>query len=64
MKYTENEIEQLEGLCRELLQANEELNARVIALHAKLQNEEKKVTELKNRIYFLTQAFTNNTYEA
>lgn len=64
MKYTENEIEQLEGLCRELLQANEELNARVIAMHAKLQNEEKKVTELKNRIYFLTQAFTNNTYEA
>ena len=51
MKYTEEEIEQLEQLCRELLVANEELNARCIAFNAKLENEEKKVKRLSLQLY-------------
>ncbi len=34
MKYTEEEVEQLVLLVGELLKANEELNARVIAIDA------------------------------
>lgn len=54
MKYTQEEILQLEQLCRELLIANEELNARVIAMNAKLENEEKKVKRLMNMINWIT----------
>lgn len=64
MKYTEKEIEQLESLCRELLSINEELNARIIAMNAKLENEEKKVKTLKLQLALLNQAFTGNTYKA
>lgn len=64
MKYTDYEIEQLEALCRELLSANEELNARIIAMNAKLENEEKKVVQLKIQLQLLNQAFTGNTYKA
>ena len=64
MKYTEEEITQLEALCRELLSANEELNAKIIAMNAKLENEEKKVTQLKIQLHLLNQAFTGNTYKA
>lgn len=53
-KYTEEEIEQLEQLCRELLAANEELNARCIAFNAKLENEEKKVKRLTLLLYAKT----------
>ena len=64
MKYSEKEIGQIENLCRELLHINEELNARIIAMNAKLENEEKKVSKLQQQLYFISQAFTNNTYEA
>ena len=64
MKYTDYEIQQMEALCRELLSANEELNARCIAFSAKLDNEEKKVKKLQQQLLFISQAFTNNTYEA
>ena len=64
MKYTDYEIEQLTALCRELLSANETLNAQIIAMNAKLENEEKKVHKLQQQLYFITQAFTNNTYQA
>lgn len=64
MKWTEYEIEQMEALCRELLMANEELNARVIAMHAKLENEEKKVKRLQQQLAQINLMFTNNTYEA
>lgn len=53
MKYTEQEIEQIVALCRELLNANEELNARIIAMNAKLENEERKVKRLIGELYFL-----------
>jgi hypothetical protein len=64
MKYTDYEIEQLTALCRELLEVNETLNANIIAMNAKLENEEKKVHKLQQQLYFITQAFTNNTYQA
>lgn len=60
MKYTNEEIEQLEQLCRELLIANEELNARCIAMNAKLENEEKKVIRLTNLINWITNDKGNN----
>ena len=64
MEYTEKEIEQIVALCKELLQANETLNANIIAMNAKLENEEKKVQKLQQQLLFISQAFTNNTYEA
>ena len=64
MKYTDYEIQQMEALVRELLSINEELNARCIAFSAKLDNEEKKVQKLQQQLLFISQAFTNNTYEA
>lgn len=64
MKYTDYEIQQMEALCRELLSINEELNARIIAMNAKLENEEKKVIQLKIQLQLLNQAFTGNTYKA
>jgi hypothetical protein len=54
----------MELLCTELLSINETLNANIIAMNAKLENEEKKVQKLQQQLYFITQAFTNNTYEA
>lgn len=45
--YTQEEIQQVFDLCRELLRANEDLNAKMIAFDAKLKNEEKKVAKLK-----------------
>jgi hypothetical protein len=53
MEYTQSEIEQIVALCRELLNANEELNARIIAMNAKLENEERKVKRLIGELYFL-----------
>jgi hypothetical protein len=63
-KYTEEELQQIEGLVIELMKINEEQNAKLIAFDAKLKNEEAKVRKLQQNIYFLSQTFTNNTYEA
>lgn len=63
-KYTDEEIQQIEGLVIELMKINEEQNAKLIAFDAKLKNEEAKVKKLQQNIYFLSQTFTNNTYEA
>jgi hypothetical protein len=62
-EFTEADILQLLEMSRELLSHNEELNARIIAMNAKLLNEEAKVKKLQQNIYFLSQTFTNNTYE-
>jgi hypothetical protein len=62
-EFTEGDILQLLEMARELLSHNEELNARIIAMNAKLLNEEAKVKKLQQNIYFLSQTFTNNTYE-
>ena len=62
--FNEDEIKQLLDLVAELLNTNEELNARCIAFNAKLSNEESKVKKLQQELFFISQAFTNNTYKA
>ena len=62
--FNEDEIRQLIDLVTELVNANETLNANIIAMNAKLMNEEKKVQKLQQQLLFISHAFTNNTYEA
>lgn len=61
--FSDKEIKLLLELVNELLAANENLNANIIAMNAKLLNEELKVKKLTQKLYFISQAFTNNTYE-
>jgi len=49
-KYTEDEVQQLVELVGKLLEANEELNARVIAIDAYLRNEMSRTKQLKQII--------------
>ena len=53
-KYTDEQIEQMEALVRELLNINDDQNAKLIAMNAKLQNEEAKVRQLTMTLYQLT----------
>ena len=50
-------------LVTELVNANETLNANIIAMNAKLENEEKKVVNLSQRLAQLSLMFTNQTYK-
>jgi hypothetical protein len=63
-EFTEEDIKQLLHMSRELLEANELVNAQLIACMAKLSNEESKVKKLQQQLFFYSQAFTNNTYNA
>lgn len=47
MKYTEEEIQQIEKLCVELLSANEELNTKIIAMDAWVKNGDAKNRQLQ-----------------
>ena len=49
-KYTDEEVQQLVELVSKLLEANEELNARVIAIDAYLRNEMSRTKQLKQII--------------
>ena len=49
-KYTDEEVQQLVELVGKLLEANEELNARVIAIDAYLKNEMSRTKQLKQII--------------
>jgi len=60
-EYTLEEITQVFDLCRELLQANETMRANVVAMSAKLDNEESKVKRLLRELYILQQ---NKNYTA
>jgi len=51
-------------LVNELLSDNDTMRANVIAMSAKLDNEESKVKKLTQQLFFIQQAFTNNTYNA
>jgi Ser-tRNA(Ala) deacylase AlaX len=62
-EFTEDEIRQVLEMANELIHANEELNARMIAMNAKLENEETKVIILQQRVAQLNLMFTNQTYE-
>jgi hypothetical protein len=60
MKYTEEQIQQMEGLINELMKINGELNARCIAFNAKLENEERKVEKLNRLLFFIGQTTNRN----
>ena len=62
--YTIEEITQVFDLCRELLQANETMRANVIAMSAKLDNEEAKVSSLKQLVAMINYKNEINKYEA
>jgi Ser-tRNA(Ala) deacylase AlaX len=62
-EFTEDEIRQVLEMANELIHANEELNARMIAMNAKLENEERKVVNLSQRLAQMSLMFTNKTYE-
>jgi hypothetical protein len=59
--YTIEEITQVFNLCRELLRDNETMRANVIAMSAKLDNEEAKVRQLVGMINYKNEI---NKYEA
>jgi hypothetical protein len=63
-EFTEDDIIQVLEMSNELLGINEELNARIIAMNAKLENEETKVMLLQHRLAQLNLMFTNQTYES
>jgi hypothetical protein len=50
-------------LNRSLFLSRGKLNARIIAMNAKLENEEKKVINLSQRLSQMSLMFTNKTYE-
>ena len=49
-KYTAEEVEQMVGLCTELLVANEELNSKIIAIDAMVKNSDAKNRQLQRQI--------------
>jgi len=59
--YTIEEITQVFNLCIELLRDNETMRANVIAMSAKLDNEEAKVRQLVGMINYKNEI---NKYEA
>jgi hypothetical protein len=60
--FNEDEIKQLVELVNELLTANDDMRANVIAMSAKLENEELKVKRLIGELYLLQQH--KNNYRA
>jgi hypothetical protein len=53
----------MRGAIQHLLEINETLNANIIAMNAKLLNEEKKVKDLQYKLFFLQQEIITK-YEA
>ena len=54
LKWSDDDIVQLRGAINHLLEINEEQNARLIAMNAKLQNEEAKVRKLTMTLNYIT----------
>ena len=61
-KYTEEQIEQMEQLVVELLKINDDQNAKLIAMNAKLQNEEAKVRQLTAQIMIFMKPYNNHNH--
>ena len=61
-KYTDEQIQQLEELIRELLNINETQNANLIAMNAKLLNEEAKVRQLTTQIMIFMKPYNNDNH--
>jgi hypothetical protein len=53
-QWTSEEIKQILLYVKELQEINEDLRAGIIAMEAKLQNEERKVIRLKNMLKMFT----------
>lgn len=49
-KWSDEELEQVERLCRDLLIANEELNSKIIAMDAMVKNSDAKNRHLQRQI--------------
>jgi len=49
-KWSDDEIAQVERLCRDLLMANEELNSKIIAMDAMVKNSDAKNRHLQRQI--------------
>ena len=49
-KWSDEEIEQVERLCRDLLMANQELNSKIIAMDAMVKNSDAKNRHLQREI--------------
>ena len=62
MRYTDEQLDQIEALVRELLQINEDQNAKLIAMNAKLQNEEAKLKQLRNQLMIIMQPYNNDNH--
>ena len=58
--WTEEEIKELILYAKSLQQEVDDKNAQIIAMNAKLENEEKKVTRLTNLINWITNDKGNN----
>jgi hypothetical protein len=61
-KYTEEQIEQMASLIRELLKINDDQNANLIAMNAKLLNEEAKVRQLTTQLMILMKPYNNDNH--
>ena len=61
-KYTDEQIQQLEELIRELLKINDDQNANLIAMNAKLLNEEAKVRQLTTQLMILMRPYNNDNH--
>ena len=61
-KYTDEQIVQLEELVRELLKINDDQNANLIAMNAKLLNEEAKVRQLTTQLMILMKPYNNDNH--
>lgn len=61
-KYTDKQIQQLEELVRELLKINDDQNANLIAMNAKLLNEEAKVRQLTTQLMILMRPYNNDNH--
>lgn len=61
-KYTDEQLEQIEQLVVELLKINDDQNAKLIAMNAKLQNEEAKVRQLTAQIMIFMKPYNNHNH--
>lgn len=63
-KYTDEEIERIEALVRELLGMNEELNAKIITMDAYVKNGDAKIRLLQKYVQSLELTIKTLEYEA
>ena len=61
-KYTDEQLEQIEQLVVELLKINDDQNAKLIAMNAKLLNEEAKVRQLTTQLMIFMKPYNNDNH--